>query len=387
MSTKENGISIKTAIGQVNGPYSEIYAHFVTQSQDPIPGETTGGHPDAATRNANKAWVHLIKNNREYAALIKHIIDTRPTLGADHLVDVAIRSIQYVLREIGITDYKDYSPEKWIEILENLAQNKERFELYKKQLETRNAATHIPDRYIALKALCAAMGSQIDEPLNIGDLGCSVNYGLPAIMHPGYLPTQNGASFNDELTGGLITRLFESNTARFGTCFGADSHLQDEKWAAACAYLSMYEASLQKLKRAKEALAPEIATTPLLQLNAISPEFADQVKRRTKTSQYDILHASMMTYMLKPEEEKALLCNAQKLLRVGGAFLELDFKNRKNWFLEWNIESRIRFKTPNGLTDPFVWFTWSNSRCRFAKVKDEHYQEFESVNKLLGISA
>src|SRR5690606_23135661 len=88
----------------------------------------------------------------------------------------------------------------------------------------------------------------VQEPLDIADIGCSLNLGLRASIR-GYMLRQDLNNFEDGTPNNFIDNLLRKQRPEFSYALGIDLQEADFEWVASCAYFSKYDENRELLSR------------------------------------------------------------------------------------------------------------------------------------------
>lgn len=336
-------------------------------------------HRSLAIREFNLGFIECI-TDVGFDRLIEKIEGKRVDLDHLHLVDLLARAFQYKLRAQNRLEYVHFSKDDWVRYFKSLTHQD--LEEIATLVEAKSVATHVPSRrYRAMGALCAAL-AQKKGLLRVADWGCSLNLGLPAILAPGYLMGEVG--LEDGTPGQIVTQLLLENGVGFERAVGVDKQESEFAWALACVYFSEYDQTKLDLEQDMQSLAPYRKGIITVQADiAADGVHGEELVHRLRGAEdkcLDVIYASMVMYQLSGEMKQKAWANAEKVLCAEhGVFMELNFRDEKNWFKKWNAASTVRFMHHGKLGPTLEWLVWDSSRC--AKVKAG--RDFARVNSMI----
>lgn len=364
---------------------------LIVQSQEPS-ASNKNGHRDKSIRNFYKALVTLAQKNKPSATLtlINEAYQLRTDSNAHHMADLIARAFQFALRQQTPSrrDYQNYSVEQWVQQLENLSDGL--YTPFQKALSEYNVSTHVVERYRGLAAILAGIsktqsGDSLARGLRVTDWGGSAGWGIPASVEPGYLLGSNTLDMGEieDLTPNhLITQLIRKDNIHLADAFSVDVLTVIPAWVLACSYFCDYDSFEHQLKSLQSDLIKLKKYQRTQLIEDIATSHPENLLPHPNYPKLNVIHASMVMYQLNPEQRLRAFQNAHQLLDDGGIFVELAFIKEDDWFSPWNIHTTVRINLPDGLSEPYEWLIWSNSRCQ--KVKPG--KDFNTVNNLVGIS-
>lgn len=339
--------------------------------------EETGNHPDILIRNCLKGLlVCLIADkNKKLTRMIVSLTEEDRHLDVTHLADLIARVIQYIFRKNSDTSYLQYTCEQWEEYFCSISS--EKVTHIRELVMSKEVATHVLTRYRGLSALSFLFYQQVNTPLKIADIGCSLNFGLRAAVKGTTLQRELD-TLQDMTEDHIVFNSIKSRKPSFEYALGIDIQQPDFEWVAACAYFSKYDENRKILKRYNDLIQKDKNKgVPIHSMVAdISSEQTVALIKNKHTSNFHIMYASMIMYQLSKTDVQHTLKNISSLLDEQGIFVELTFKNLKNWFLPWNTVTTVRFKEDNSLSKPYYWLEWDSSRCNSVQPS----RDFQAVN-------
>ncbi|MDQ5951120.1 MAG: hypothetical protein QG639_397 [Patescibacteria group bacterium] len=376
---RENMFVINVSTHETPSPFYESFLQQL-EIQSGV-GESTsdssGSHPDPLIRKCLEGLLLSLtfRKNHQLAAMFQSLSDEEKHLEPTHMADLVARAVQYIFRSKDDSSYMQFTLDDWHKFFQSLSEME--INQLREIVLSREVATHVLARYRGFAALNFLYSQQISRPLRVGDIGCSLNYGLQATVTGGVW--QPGVdSLNDMSRDQLLLNSLQAKTPPYEYALGIDIQEPDFDWVAACAYFSKYDDNKNMLGKYKTLVEDnQNSGIPVhTMVGDIShPGIIDTI-RRQHTPNFHLMYGSMVLYQLSSEMRERALQNISNLLGTNGMFVELSFRNPDNWFLPWNTITSIRFKEGTELSRPFDWVEWDSSRC--LQVKES--QDFDEVN-------
>jgi hypothetical protein len=360
----------------------QIVKHLEYQSG--LVESEAGAHPDPQIRAFNKGLLAYLQSGSDFdflvaLARIYRQQSARQASDSGHFVDLFARSIQFLHRNRGNSDYVSFTADDWATYFETTIAHE--LDELEKILTERQVATHVISRYRGLAAALVVRQQKTKQPARVVDIGCSLNVGLPMSLFPQMLLNMVQPALVDHTPDESIQRALQTPQIVCEHAIGIDLHLPDLHWVAACAYFSQYDLHMQQLNTAIEFL--RTVQVPVFSSvgDVTNPQLVSVVKSPNGNSP-DIMHAAMCLYQLSDIKREQALRNIATALAKDGLFIELTFIDPHNWFRPWNVHTTVQVKQKNGtLSQPLQWLVWENSRCGQVKVGSD----FKQVRKLLGL--
>jgi len=351
------------------------------KSQD----ENAKPHPDAGIQQfLGGLHMMLQQGDSDLRRMISILPQTRKHIDAAHLTDLIARAVQFRIHQGNDSDlqahYANFSELQWVRFFHQISANPEELARLQTQLETRQVATHVLDRYRAFAALTNTIGR--GKALSVADIGCSLNWGLHAVAK-NLLPSDE--PLNDHTRNQDVLKKLQGERKKLSCALGIDVQEPDFDWVVACSYFSKYpqtEAKLRKYQR--ELRVDQQNGTPIYTM--IEDVTAESALVRIKQFQpqgLDAIHASMVLYQFSEPMYRQALQNVRELLNPNGVFLELTFEDKDNWFVPFGALSLIRFKEEDGeLSQPLKWLRWNSSRCQEVKEGEDFEEVVARIEKI-----
>lgn len=249
-------------------------------------------------------------------SLFQEVIITRPQASTAHLVNLWLRSIQYLeLWKIKSSSYPSHLRDlpSWERETEALLKKYPR--QLKKLLLTKDTATTIYQRYVGPKAIIASLYPN-KPPVSLIDLGCGGMHGILGLLH-----REPFAPVTD-LTPNLFFTSWIDQPHKLSRGVGIDKQLpfaQDSvRWRIAC---SLYPSEFSRLgdyvkleKRMRQRDSARFVqadlTQPYLKSKHLFPA--------------DVVTISSVLYQ-SPEHQTTILKNAKSLLSPAGILIVNEF--------------------------------------------------------------
>ena len=351
-----------------------LLREFTLQARNP-PGN------DAYITSCYQAASELASSaNHPLNTLLREIIASRPQISAAHLVNLWLRSIQYLeLWKIKSSTYPHHLHDttSWIQETETI------LKIYPRQLKnlllTKDTGTTLYQRYTGPKAIISSL-FPVNHPVSLIDLGCGGMHGVLGLLH-----REPFAPVTD-LTPNRLFTSWINRPHKLGLGVGVDKQLpfaEDSiRWRIAC---SLYPSEFNRLddylkleKRMRHRDSARFVradlTKPYLHCKRLPPA--------------DIVTISSVLYQ-SPERQTAILKNAKSLLSPSGILIVNEFAQKSAtppaqlqiWGSDW-------FKKPFGyrtfitgsVTNGKFWevFQFYNGRCTQVKAGKD-FNKFANI--------
>lgn len=213
-------------------------------------------------------------------------------------------------------------------------------------LLNRIVATFVPNRYAALGAvLSTLMNSRSFMPKKFVDLGCSANLGIGTVFQDSYMPEIVDPS-------GLWQTNFRENLPE--EILGIDVQRPDLLWTACSSWPGFVAEAYELLVERKALIDKSPFSVNFLLANIADADY-ESILRQTSPGYADVVHASLVQYLLPQEKRDIVTRLVELLLAEGGYLIETDmFKFGTNFNTPLSVESRFRVKREGKLSEPIT---------------------------------
>jgi SAM-dependent methyltransferase len=320
-------------------------------------------HPDKIIREYYLAVTEIYSKDKDFADFISIIENERDDIDKYHLVNLLFRSTQnIVLSEYSETDITKLNKGNWKRIYTNILKNNKHRETHMSHLLKRSTQTTVYQRYAGPKALMNLFFK--GEPINVLDIGCGLNIGLPGIEQD-----QKFKNIKDKTKSKKFSKwLGQKTNFRNGISIDISDPKKSYDWALSC---SFYPSEMHEKKETEKVIKKlwRNTKTHFFQMDA---NLLSEVNKE-KNIKFDVIIASTIFYQLTPEERERIFTEIHKILKPGGLLILNDFVyiNKKlSWKTNWFKRKKSSYKTvvlfnrDTKLSRPYEFVTWDNGRCR-----------------------
>jgi hypothetical protein len=299
-------------------------------------------------------------------------------IGQKHGVNLFFRAIQFVLTfEEKDENYPEQYKERdyWMERLPDIWEKHGTRII--RILKERDTGTTIFQRYAGPKAILAAKWP--GNTLNVIDLGCGGNHGLP-----GLISGEKFKPIKDNSDKKLVSRWIKK-PIEIGNSVGLDKNdpydAEVARWRLACSFYPKELSDMKKFLRFEEKLR-SIGEEIFLKGDIRELEYLIP-----KGLKFDAVILSTVLYQMDEANRKKTIDEATKLLNENGLVIIQDFAKKNgtigkldfdgSWFKE---KSGYRTFVLGSQTKGEMWevLKWNNGRCR-------EVEEGEDFGKFFGI--
>jgi len=356
----------KTTAKKITKKVAELLEEFHSQSKT---------HADKSLQYFYSALLNTHKDNKELRDLINHIFYKRPDLTIKHMTNLMYRALQYIyIYNKSQIELENYTKEDWTREIKKLLNSKTDKEEYKILMEHENTQTTVYQRYIGPKATISVLYSE-KNPINILDIGCGLNLGLPGI-ELNYPFKQ----IEDTTSKKLLSKHIDTKI-KIGKGYSIDieNPVEKQKWALACGFYPSELANLPDVESMCEFLW-EKTKTKFIKLNVME---LSKTWKEKKLPGIDVAIASTVLYQFTEKERKKALIEIKKVLRKNGILIINDFVEvnpKLTWNVDWFENSKPTYKTVilkkvgNSYSKPYEFINWNNGRCKTAYEGKDFYE-------------
>ena len=323
-------------------------------------------HPDKSIRAYYLALQKIAKESQKFNQFLADIINKRTDLTEKHLANLMYRSTQYIMiYHNGKRDLATMEMDDWIKEYSALLDNEALLDTHYIQNTTENTQTTKYQRYAGPKAALKAIYK--NRPINIADIGCGLNIGLPGIeLDYPYMRIKDNTG--DSTINKLVK---DSVNVKKGISVDITNPKEKLTWALACSFYPGELGSLEETETLIEFLWNK-TKTDFYQYDAKN---INSLWNEKKLPKLDAAIASTFLYQLEDEEREKTLKNIGKILKQNGILIVNDFvevDGTLSWDVDWfekggsSYRTVVLVKTKSGFSRPYEFIIWKNARCRGA---------------------
>ncbi|RJR26320.1 hypothetical protein C4561_05525 [candidate division WWE3 bacterium] len=332
-------------------------------------------HPDKSIRAYYEALQKIAKESKNFNKFLSNVIKKRLDLNEKHLANLIYRSTQYImLYHNGKRNLSDMESDDWVKEYTALLSDGALQELHYTQTISENTQTTKYQRYAGPKAALRAIFDS--KSINVADLGCGLNIGLPGIeLDFPYLKIKDNTGDNK------ITQLIKDQVfVKQGISVDIYDPKEKLAWALAC---SFYPGELGSLEET-ESLIDFLWNKTRTSFYRYDAKNIARLWNEKKLPLMDAVITSTFLYQLNDEERKKTFRNIGKILKQNGILIVNDFvevDGSLSWDVDWfekgasSYRTVILVKNKKGFSRPYEFIVWKNARCREASAG----RDFEKV--------
>lgn len=320
---------------------------------------------DPVIGSCYQAFLKTINENKAIYDILAEIVMLRGYTPA-HFANILFRSVQYIeLYHRGKNNYPTGFDDEDVWKAELMAIFNESLDLLKHLLTTKDTTTTIYQRYAGSKIILSALFR--GETLNVADLGCGGNYGLPGLIKNVQFDT-----IQDNTANKFATRLLANKTLiTNGLAIDKENPYTADafEWRFACSFYP------QELQKEPKIILPNHTEgeTVFTRIDLTSAESNPEIYN-IPLSFYNAVIMSTFLYQLTYNQISTVMDFAKKIVTNNGVIIIQDFATVnpanegeitliKNWFsLKNPYRTFIVGEQTNWKIKEIL--LWTNGRCK-----------------------